>query len=101
MLNRRIDRIAEPLDDGVDLIFADNEGRRDQRMIAARAVNRAAGRIDQQAACHSLFLDARVQLRLRLERRFRAAIRDELKRLKQPATANIADVGVIAARSRT
>ena len=42
--------------------LVDDERRRQQHVVAARAVDRAAHRIDHQAARHRLALDPRVQL---------------------------------------
>src|SRR6476659_1495503 len=76
--DRGIDRVAEPLDDGIDLLRVDDERRREQHMIAARTVDRAAGGIDHQAARHRLALDARIELELRIERHFGRAVLDQL-----------------------
>src|SRR5262245_758941 len=41
LLDRRIDRVAESLDDGLDRRSVDDERRREQNMVAARAVDGA------------------------------------------------------------
>src|ERR1041384_2504018 len=93
--DRGIDRVAEPFDDRIDLLRVDDEWRREQHMVAARAVDGAAGRIDHHAARHCLALDARIELELGIERRLRRAILDELDTHEQAASADVADVGVI------
>src|SRR5437588_5990080 len=52
--DRGIDRVAEALDNGIDLLRIDDKRRREQHMVAAHAVDRAAGRIDHQPARHRL-----------------------------------------------
>ena len=74
----------------------DDEGRRQQHVVAAHAVDRPAHRIDHQPARHRFALDARMQLQFRVERLLAAAIGDELEALEQAASAHVADEGMIA-----
>src|SRR5216110_20809 len=90
--DRGIDRVAQPLDDGVDLLRVDDERRRDQRMIAARAVDRAARRVDHEAARHSLALHPRIKLEFRIEWRFRRAVFDELDCPEQATATDVANM---------
>src|SRR5216684_6884275 len=93
---RGVDRFAKPFHDRVQQRRLHDEGRRQQHMIAAHAIDRAAHRIDHQAAGHRLALDSRVQLQPGIKRRLGAAIGDELEALEQTASAHIAHVGMIA-----
>src|SRR5688572_29453694 len=65
---RRVDGRAEPFHDFADKCFIDDKRGRDKHMIAARAVDRAAHRIDEEAARHRLRLDPGVELPFRIER---------------------------------
>src|SRR6266536_1366047 len=93
---RGVDRFAEPLYDSVQQWRVHDEGRRQQHMIAAHAVDRPAHRIDHQAARHRLALDSRVQLQPGIKRLLGAAIGDQLEALEQTASAHIAHVGMIS-----
>ncbi len=86
----------EPLDDGVDVCGVGDEGRRQQHVVAAHAVEGAAHRIDHQAAGHGLLLDAGVQLVLRIERLLAAPVCHQLDGLEQAASPHVADVMVVA-----
>src|ERR1700722_388432 len=93
--DRRIERIAQALDDVVDLSFADDEGRREQDMVSPDSVDRAAHRIDHQAARHRFLLYARVQLARGIERSLRTAVGDKLDAAEQPAPSDIADMRIV------
>ena len=92
---RRIDRFAEALDDRLDLLRVDDEGRGQKHMVALHPVDRAAHRIDHETASHRLALHVRVHLERRIERTLAGAILDQLERPKKPAPANVADEGVV------
>jgi len=92
----RIDGVAEAFDDGVHNRRIDDEGRRQQHMIAAHPVNRTAHGIDHQPARHGLSLHLRMQLVLRRERLLAPPIGNQLDRLKKPAPAHVSDERVIA-----
>ena len=66
---RGIDRVAEAVDDGVDLRRVDDVGRREDHVVAALAVDRAAHRVAGQAAREGLALHPLVQLQRRVEDR--------------------------------
>src|ERR1700733_10393116 len=61
----RIDGIAETLDDHIHLLPVHDERRSEQNMVSPDAVDRAAHRVDEQAARHRFALDQRVQLQWR------------------------------------
>src|SRR5213080_2213035 len=77
LFRRGVDRLTEALDDRVDCAIIDDERRRDQHVVAARAVHCAAHGIHHQAARHCFTLDARMQLQFRIERLLGAAIGDQ------------------------
>ncbi len=60
------------------------------------AVDRAAHRIDRQAARQCLALDPLVDLQRRIEHLLRRAVGDELQRPEQAAAAHVADMAVVA-----
>src|SRR5262245_54232838 len=91
-----IDRVAEALHDGIDQGRIHDERRRQQHVIAARAIDGASHRIHHEAARHRLALDARMQVELRIERLLAVPIGDQLEALQQPASAHIADERMIA-----
>ena len=74
----------------------DNERRGEQDVIATLAVDRAAHRIDHQAARHRFPLDPCMQFQFRIERLLAAAIGDKLDALEQSAPAHVADKRMIA-----
>ena len=86
---------SEALDDHVDLRRADNEGRRQENVVALDAVDRAAHRIDHEALRHRLALDAGVQFQGRIERPLARPVADQLERPEKPAAANVADERVL------
>src|SRR5919201_3916585 len=92
----RVDRLAEPFHDRIDCGGIDDEGRWEQDVVAALAVDRPGHGIDQQPAGHGFALDARMQLQFRVERRLVAAIGDEFESLQQAAPAHVADEGMVA-----
>ena len=91
-----IDGVCETFDDRVDRAAVDDERRRQQHMIALRAIHRSAHRINHQSASHGFALDLRMQFALRIERLLGSAVGDDLQPLKQPAAAHVADKGMIA-----
>src|SRR5579864_4569999 len=96
MSRRRIDGVAEPFDDGVDQRLVDDEGRRQQDVVAGNAFDGSAHRVDHEASRHRLALYARMQLQLRIEGLLAVAIGDKLEALKQAASAHVADEGMVA-----
>ena len=88
---------ASSSDQRVELGIRDDERRRQQHMVAVAAVDRAAHRIDHQAAAIASRLDARMQLQRRVEGRLawrgRAPARSPWNR---PAAADVAHVRVRA-----
>src|SRR5947209_369826 len=91
-----IDRIAEAFDDDIDVLSRRNEGRCDQHMIAADAVDGSAHGIDYQSVAHGLSFDADIELEHRIERLLRVAVGNQLDRLKETPAADIADMMMIA-----
>src|SRR5579883_2598055 len=87
---------AQAVDDLVDLACGDDEGRCQQDVVAARAVDRAAHWIDHQPAGHRRLLDPGVQLTGGIERRLGHPVLDQLDRLEQAAAADVADMGMVA-----
>src|SRR4051812_10485025 len=73
-----VHRRAQAIDDLVDLALSHDERRRQQHMVAALAVDRAAHGIDHQAARHRGLLHLRMELSGRIERRLGQAILDQL-----------------------
>src|SRR6516162_7525328 len=92
----RVDRFAETFHDRVDGGPIDDEGRRNQHVVAADPVRRPSHGIDQQPTRHRFALDARVQPQFRVEWLLAAAIGDELDALEQAASAYVTDEGMIA-----
>src|SRR5579871_999844 len=93
--NRGVDRIAQTLDDGVDLFPIHDERRCDQDVVTGRAVDRAAHWIDHQAARHGFALDERIDLQSRRKRLLRIDFGDQLDAAEQAAAADVADVMVV------
>src|SRR5437867_3452171 len=90
--NGAVDRRTQPFDDLIDVRFANDERRREQDVIAAHAVDRAAQRIAKQALAHRGRLDLRMQARFGVERLLGLALLYELDAGEQSASANVADV---------
>jgi hypothetical protein len=65
-------------------------------MVTAFPVHGAAGRITGKPAFKSGGLDALVELEIGVERFSRGAVRDQLYGLEQSASADVADMTVIA-----
>src|SRR5262245_39976635 len=91
-----IDRVAEALHNGVDQGRIHDEGRRQQHVVAARAIDGPSHRIHHEAARHRLALDARMQRELGIEGLLAVAIGDQLEALQQAAPAHVADERMIA-----
>lgn len=81
---RRVDRARQLVSQLADLVFGDDERRGEQNVIAMLAVDRAARGIADQPFGERGLLDLGVKLQLRVEGRFRAAIRDKLDPRKRP-----------------
>src|ERR1700739_3455912 len=64
---RRLERGAEAFNDRVDLASLDDEGRRQQNMVAGHGIDCPAHRIDHQPPRHRLALDARMEFRRGIE----------------------------------
>ncbi len=86
----------QPRDDDVQMGFLDDEGRREQDMVATPAVDGSAHRIGHQPACHCLALHPRVQLRCGIEGRLRRPVAHQLDSAEQPPAAQVADVRMTA-----
>jgi len=91
-----IDRIAQPLDDHLDVARRADVRRRQQHMVAAQPVHGAAARVAGEAVRKSRALDARVHFQFRIERCLAGAIRDNLDAVEQAAPAHVADVVMVA-----
>src|SRR4029450_6172760 len=78
------------------MLLYDDEGRREQDVIAGAPVERPAHRVRHQPARHAFALDAEVELQRRIERGFGHPITDELDAEKKSAAANVADVRMVA-----
>src|SRR5882672_1806908 len=87
---------AEPVDHHVDVFGCRDVGRCQQNMVATAAIRRAAGRITGEAVFERGGLDPLVELEAGIERLAAGAIGDELDGLEQAASADVADVPVIA-----
>src|SRR5262247_494918 len=93
---RRVDRLAETVDNHVDLSGVDDERRRNQHVVAARTVRRAAHGINHQPAAHGFTFDARMHLQPRVERLLGTAVTHHFDAIEQPAPAHVTDEGMIA-----
>jgi len=93
--DRRIDGGAEALDYLVHIVGTDNEGRREQHVVSAHAVGGAASRITHQSSRHGLALDAGVEFERGIERLLGLTVLDQFDTEKQPAAADITDMGVL------
>src|ERR1700741_4099103 len=91
-----VDGLAKPVDDHVDIFSRRDIGRRQQHVIAAAAVDRAARRIAGKAALERRRLDFLVELESGIERLSRGAIGNQLDRPEQAAPTDVADMPVIA-----
>ena len=85
-----VHRVAEPV------MSHREKGRRQQRVVAAAAVDGAAGRIAAEAAVECGRLDFLVQFHRRIERIAAIAVGHQFDRPEQPASSDIADMAVIA-----
>lgn len=65
-------------------------------MVATPAIDGAAAWIASEAQLQRRFLDLQVQLKRGIERQLAAAVGDQFDRLQQTASANVADMAVIA-----
>ena len=88
--------MTQSIDDLVDIVRCCDIRGRKQDMVAALAICGSTGRITGKAAFECGGLDPLIDLERRIERRARAAIRNQLDGLEQPTSPDIADVPVIA-----
>src|SRR5688572_3541574 len=79
-------------DDLVQLGAGGDEGRGEQDVVAALAVDRAAHRVAHEAALHRLGLDLGVQLRRGVEWALGRAVLDQLDAHEEAAAADVAHV---------
>jgi hypothetical protein len=86
-----VDRVTEPIDDGINRCSVTDERRCDQDMIAGAAVRGPAHRVDQQIALHGLGLYPHVYPALGLEWPLIRALGYELDAPEQAPTAYITD----------
>jgi hypothetical protein len=93
--NCRIDGVAKPAHDLIDIVRRDDVRRCQQHVIALRAVDRSAARISHEPARHALRLDSRVEAQRRIERRLGDAIGNQLECAKKTAAANVTDMRMI------
>src|SRR5688572_14579469 len=88
-------RCRERVHDFRDVSFADDERRREQHVVAALSVYRAAHRIAHYAARHGFALYGLVELQRRREGLLGRAIGDEFDGDEEAAAPDISDVRVI------
>ena len=93
--DRRIEGIAERRDEGLQLLVGDDERRSEQHEVAVHAVRVARARVEQEAALPSQAHDGFDEPGRPRERRTGRPIGDQLQADQQPATADLADVGVV------
>lgn len=93
---RAVDGRGEAVDDKIDDGVGDDERRSDEQVIAAHAVEGAAHGVDHEPASHGLALDPGVELEARGEGFLGRAVGNELDPHKETASANVADLRVIA-----
>src|SRR6266446_497264 len=88
---RGIDRVAKPLDDGIDGGGIADERRCQKDVIAASAVRRSAHRVNEELALHGLGLYPHMRAALGLERSLRRTIGHQLDTPEQATTADVTD----------
>src|SRR5579864_2736747 len=93
--NGGVERIAQTAHDLVDIRGRRDIGRRQQEMVAQAPINGPAHGIDEKATLHCLALDALVEAELGREGRLAVAVADELDRVKEAASAGVADMMVV------
>src|SRR5882757_7551232 len=91
----RINCIAETFDDYLHLPLVHDERRGEQNMVSSGAINRAAHRVDEQAARHRFALDQCVQLQFRSKGLLGTAVSDQFDTAVQTTSADIADVMMV------
>ena len=79
---RGINCFSETFHGCVDLRGVNDERRRNQDMVAARAIHRTAHRIDHQPPRHRFAFDAGVHLQFWVERFLGAAVKHQLDAVK-------------------
>src|ERR687898_2412815 len=94
--DRLVDRAGELARELVELRFADDEGRRQQDVVAAPAVDRALHGVAHEAVRHGPRLDAAREPQSGRERLLALPIGHDLQALEEAAPANVADIGMVA-----
>ena len=89
-------RGRELVDQFIDMLLRNNEGRRQQDVIAGQAVGVAATWVADQPMRHGLSLDPAVKLVPRIERLLSTPIAHQFEPYKEAPTADVAYRRVIA-----
>ena len=96
MADCRIHRVAETLDDCIDIRGGDDVGRREDDMIALLAIDRAAHGIGGEPAGKGFSFYAFIDLERGGENLLGGTVGDEFERPEQAAAADVADMAVVA-----
>src|SRR5690242_8127566 len=94
--DRRIDRRADAVGDFVDLDVIDDEGRRQQYVVAALPIDTAARWIADETLLHALLQHTMMEPMPRVEGGLGGAIADQFNADQQAAAANVADMMMVA-----